>query len=250
MHGTVSANYAMWEADLVIGIGVRFDDRVTGDLSTFAKNATVIHIDIDPAELGKNVYAHIPIAGDVKQVLRELLKVLKAKSVKPDLKPWLEKIAGWKKEFPLRYEKSDRLIKPQFVIQQIYEVTKGEAFICTEVGQHQMWTAQYYALSEPRRFISSGGLGTMGFGLPAAMGVQIAHPDKIVFNIAGDGSIQMNSQEFATIAQNKLPINVAILNNHNLGMVRQWQELFFEERYSHTNMSGQPDFVKLWKLTT
>jgi len=245
MHGTVSANYAMWEADLVIGIGVRFDDRVTGDLSTFAKNATVIHIDIDPAELGKNVYAHIPIAGDVKQVLRELLKVLKAKSVKPDLKPWLEKIAGWKKEFPLRYEKSDRLIKPQFVIQQIYEVTKGEAFICTEVGQHQMWTAQYYALSEPRRFISSGGLGTMGFGLPAAMGVQIAHPDKIVFNIAGDGSIQMNSQEFATIAQNKLPINVAILNNHNLGMVRQWQELFFEERYSHTNMSGQPDFVKL-----
>lgn len=245
MHGTVSANYAMWEADLIIGIGVRFDDRITGKLSTFAQNATVIHIDIDPAEISKNVPARISLAGDVKNILKEFLKILKAKRVKPNFGTWLEQIAAWKKEFPLKYEQTGSIIKPQYVIQQIYEATKGEAYICTEVGQHQMWSAQYYASSKPRRFISSGGLGTMGFGLPAAMGVQMAHPDQVVFNIAGDGSIQMNSQEFATIAQNKLPVNVAIINNHNLGMVRQWQELFFEERYSHTDMSGQPDFVKL-----
>ncbi|WP_227764490.1 biosynthetic-type acetolactate synthase large subunit [Zhaonella formicivorans] len=245
MHGTAYANYAVWESDLLIGLGVRFDDRVTGKLSTFASQAKVIHIDIDPAELGKNVVAHVPIAGDVKEALSELLKVLKAKGCNLDLASWRQKIDNWKREYPLRYEKSGNVIKPQYVIEQINEVTKGEAYIVTEVGQHQMWAAQYYQSSKPRTFFTSGGLGTMGFGLPAAMGVQMAHPEAVVFNIAGDGSIQMNSQEFATIVHNKLPINVAILNNHYLGMVRQWQELFFGKRYSHTDMTGQPDFVKL-----
>lgn len=245
MHGTAYANYALWETDLIIGLGVRFSDRVTGKLETFAQKAKVIHVDIDPAEINKNVAAHIPIVGDVKEVLQELVKVLKAKEYRPNLDLWWEQIAAWKGEYPLKYEETTAVIKPQYVIQQISELTNGEAFITTEVGQNQMWAAQYYAATKPRHFISSGGLGTMGFGLPAALGVQIAHPEAVVFNIAGDGSIQMNSQEFATIVQHNLPVNVAILNNRNLGMVRQWQELFFEGRYSHTDMSGQPDFVKL-----
>lgn len=245
MHGAAYANYALWETDLIIGLGVRFSDRVTGNLQTFARKAKVIHVDIDPAEIGKNVAAHIPVVGDVKEVLQELLKVLKAKEAKLQIGPWLEQIAAWKREYPLRYEQSREVIKPQYVVQQICEATRGEAFITTEVGQNQMWAAQYYAVSKPRHFITSGGLGTMGFGLPAAVGVQIAHPEAVVFNIAGDGSIQMNSQEFATIVQHQLPVNVAILNNRYLGMVRQWQELFFEKRYSHIDMSFQPDFVKL-----
>lgn len=245
MHGTAYANYAVCECDLIIGLGVRFDDRVTGKLSNFATQAKVIHVDIDPAEVGKNVAVHIPVTGNVKVALQEMLKVLKAKDCRLDLTAWWDKINGWREQFPLRYEQGGKLIKPQYVIQQIYEATKGEAYITTEVGQHQMWAAQYYTITRPRTFITSGGLGTMGFGLPAAMGVQMAHPGAVVFDIAGDGSIQMNSQEIATIVHNKLPVNVAILNNHYLGMVRQWQELFFEKRYSHTDMSGQPDFVKL-----
>ncbi|MDS1029329.1 biosynthetic-type acetolactate synthase large subunit [Bacillota bacterium LX-D] len=245
MHGTAYANYAAYESDLIFGIGVRFDDRVTGRLDTFGTQAKIIHIDIDPAEIGKNVQVDIPLAGDVKKVLQELNKVLENKGYRPAIEPWKQKIAEWKNKYPLKYETVPGVIKPQFVVEQIYAATNGEAYICTEVGQNQMWAAQYYSSLKPRNFITSGGLGTMGFGLPAAMGVQMAHPEAVVFNIAGDGSIQMNSQEFATIVQNKLPINVAILNNHTLGMVRQWQELFFDKHYSHTSMTGQPDFVKL-----
>lgn len=240
MHGTVCANYAVSEADLLLAIGMRFDDRVTGNLSTFAPKAEIIHIDIDAAEIGKNVYADIPIVGDAKEVLREMLQRIKDKGYSE----WQNRIQSWQKEYPLKYNQDGKL-KPQFVIQEICELTNGEAYIATEVGQNQMWAAQYYKCNYPRRFISSGGLGTMGFGLPAAIGVQVAHPEAVVFDIAGDGSVQMTSQELATAVQYRLPINVAILNNGCLGMVRQWQELFFKERYSETDLSSSPDFVKL-----
>ncbi|WRO20271.1 biosynthetic-type acetolactate synthase large subunit [Metallumcola ferriviriculae] len=241
MHGTAYANYAITDSDLVIGLGVRFDDRVTGRLDMFAPNATIIHVDIDPAEISKNIRADIPLVGNVREVLADLLKEVEPRQHQA----WLDKVEQWRRNHPLNYDQDNEVIKPQYVVEQICDITRGEAFIATEVGQNQMWAAQFYQCKYPRRFISSGGLGTMGFGLPAAIGVQLAHPDSVVFNIAGDGSIQMNSQEFATAVQYGLPIKVAILNNHYLGMVRQWQELFYDRRYSYTHMEGGPDFVKL-----
>ncbi|MGE5372230.1 MAG: biosynthetic-type acetolactate synthase large subunit [Solirubrobacterales bacterium] len=244
MHGTRYANYAINETDLIIAVGVRFDDRVTGKLDTFAPHAKVIHIDIDAAEIGKNVCVDVPIVGDVKQVLQELLPRVKSVSERSH---WHSQIATWKRDFPLSYgeQSPDQPIKPQFVIEKIYEVTKGDAIITTEVGQHQMWSAQYFKYDKPRSFVTSGGLGTMGFGLPAAVGAQIGCPDARVIDIAGDGSIQMNIQELCTAVEQCLPIVVCILNNQFLGMVRQWQELFYDRRYSHSDIQLQPDFVKL-----
>lgn len=239
MHGTKYANFAVCECDLLIAVGARFDDRVTGKLETFANEAKVIHIDIDPAEIGKNVRVDIPVNGDVKIVLKQLMDILQ-----PRLgEAWREKIQTWKKEYPIDFCDNGDL-KPQAVIQEIYRQTGGNARITTEVGQHQMWTAQYYTFSKPRSFISSGGLGTMGYGMPAAIGVQAGCPDDTVFDIAGDGSIQMNIQELCTAVNYELPINVAVMDNGFLGMVRQWQELFYNRRYSHTKLFN-PDFVKL-----
>ncbi|MDD2553166.1 MAG: biosynthetic-type acetolactate synthase large subunit [Desulfotomaculaceae bacterium] len=239
MHGTKYANFAVSDCDLLIAVGARFDNRVTGKVETFASKAKIIHIDIDPAEIDKNVKVDIPIEGDVKIVLDQLLAVLR-----PNLEEaWREKIKAWKREYPLKYCKSGN-IKPQYVIQEIYNLTEGNARITTEVGQHQMWTAQYYSFTKPRSFITSGGLGTMGFGLPAAIGVQVGCPDEVVFDIAGDGSIQMNIQELCTAVNYNLPINVAILNNGYLGLVRQWQEMFYNRRYSQSELLN-PDFVKL-----
>ncbi|MEG6616953.1 biosynthetic-type acetolactate synthase large subunit [Peptococcaceae bacterium 1198_IL3148] len=240
MHGTRYANYAVSECDLLLAVGVRFDDRVTSKIESFAKDATIIHIDIDPAELGKNVRVDVPIVGNVSIVLKQLLERLAAKL--PGA--WQEKINRWKKEYPLNYQVSDVTIKPQQVISEIYNVTGGNARITTEVGQHQMWAAQYYNYTKPRSFISSGGLGTMGYGFPAAIGVQVGCPDEVVFDIAGDGSIQMNIQELGTAVNYDLPVNVAVMNNGYLGMVRQWQELFYNRRYSQSEMTS-PDFVKL-----
>ena len=243
MHGTRYANYAVSECDLLITAGARFDDRVTGNLASFAPHAQVIHIDVDAAEIGKNVGTHVPIVGDVKQVLTEIIHRVKAR---PERTEWHELIDRWKEDFPLSYEPlNDEVIMPQFVIEKIYDVTQGKAIITTEVGQHQMWTAQYYRFTQPRTFISSGGLGTMGFGLPAAIGAQIGCPERKVINIAGDGSIQMNIQELCTAVEQKLPIITCILNNQYLGMVRQWQQLFYEGRYSYTDIALQPDFVLL-----
>jgi len=243
MHGTRYANYAIGECDVLIAMGVRFDDRVTGKIAHFAPHAKVIHMDIDAAEIGKNVEVDVPIVGDLKEILQGILPRLEAKS---NLSAWHETIERWKDEYPLCYAASveDR-IPPQHIIEKISEITQGEAIITTEVGQHQMWTSQYYKFRHPRSFISSGGLGTMGYGFPAAIGAKIACPDKTVIDIAGDGSIQMNIQELGTAVQYKLPIIICILNNHYLGMVRQWQGLFYGGRYSHTDMSHQPDFVKL-----
>ncbi|MDD5748534.1 MAG: biosynthetic-type acetolactate synthase large subunit [Actinomycetota bacterium] len=248
MHGTSYANYAMMESDLVVAIGARFDDRITGHLDTFASKAKVIHIDIDPAEIGKNVKVDIPVVGDAKTVLRELIKELekRAREAPPkDLKQWHRTINRWKKEYPL-FIPDDGLC-PQFVIDMVYRKTKGKAVIVTEVGQNQMWAAQFYKASIPRNFISSGGLGTMGFGLPAAIGAKIGRPHEVVIDIAGDGSIQMTSQELATAVIEKVPVKVFVLNNGYLGMVRQWQELFYGKRYSHTclHCDVSPDFVKL-----
>ncbi len=244
MHGTRYANYAVCNCDCLIAVGARFDDRVTGKVAAFAPNAKIVHIDIDPAEIGKNVRVDVPIAGDVRLVLSELNPRIEA-SIQ-DRQEWLDQIAQWKKEYPLQYEQSSDKIKPQQVIEQIYESTKGEAIITTEVGQHQMWTAQYYKFNRPRTLVTSGGLGTMGFGLPAAVGAQIGCPDTLVFDISGDGSFQMNSQELATAVAYQLPIKVAILNNGFLGMVRQWQQLFHGGRYSQTDLLAvNPDFVKL-----
>jgi acetolactate synthase-1/2/3 large subunit len=247
MHGTRAANYAMDEADLIVGVGVRFDDRVTGKLSEFAPHAKFIHIDVDPAEISKNVAAHIPIVGDAKNVLARLTTEYRALGAdRARLEDWWSRIEGWRKQHPLRYDDTeDSEIRPQRAIQAVFEVTGGEAIITSDVGQHQMWTAQYYDFPEPRRWINSGGLGTMGFGLPAAMGAAVGCPDKTVVCIAGDGSVQMNAQELATCAQNKIPIKVVIVNNGYLGMVRQWQELFWDKRYSHVDMGSFPDFVKL-----
>jgi len=248
MHGTKYANLAFVNADLIIGIGVRFDDRVTGKLSEFAKNAEIIHVDIDPAEIGKNVKVKIPIVGDAKAILVDLFKeyenIVKAKG-EANRDEWLKTIKEWKIKYPVRYDKNSNLLKPGFIIETLYEITKGDAIICTEVGQNQMWAAQFYKTLYPRTFISSGGLGTMGFGLPASVGAQFGRPDKLVFDIAGDGSIQMNSHEFATAIVNKLPIKIILLNNGYLGMVKQWQELFYAERYSETCIRGCVDFIKL-----
>jgi acetolactate synthase-1/2/3 large subunit len=247
MHGTRAANYAMDEADLICAVGARFDDRVTGKLSEFAPRAKFIHIDVDPAEISKNVPAHIPIVGDAKNVLSRLVveyRALEAQSSR--LEDWWSRIESWREQYPLRYEdSSDSEIKPQFLIQALHEATGGEAILTSDVGQHQMWAAQYYQFPAPRRWINSGGLGTMGFGLPAAMGAAVACPDRLVCCIAGDGSVQMNAQELATCAQEDIPIKVFIMNNGYLGMVRQWQELFWDGKYSQVETGKYPDFVKL-----
>jgi acetolactate synthase-1/2/3 large subunit len=247
MHGTYAANTAVTQCDLLIAIGSRFDDRVTGKLESFAPSARIIHVDIDPSSISKNVSVNVPIVGDAKNILARMVKVLKEQGDvwKAIRKPWLAEVGQYSAEHPLSYEPSQEVIKPQYVIQQIHRLTKGEAIVATEVGQHQMWTAQFYRFTRPRTILSSGGLGTMGYGLPAAIGAQVAFPDRIVFDIAGEGSFQMNVQELATAVQYGLPIKVAILNNHSLGMVRQWQELFFNKRYSETSLEVQPDFVRL-----
>ncbi|MFL5864115.1 MAG: biosynthetic-type acetolactate synthase large subunit, partial [Solirubrobacteraceae bacterium] len=247
MHGTRTANYALDEADLIVAVGARFDDRVTGKLSEFAPRAKFIHIDIDPAEISKNVPAHIPIVGDAKRILPRLVE--EYRSLEPDagrLNAWWERIDRWRAQYPLRYEDSaDHEIKPQLLVQALYEATRGDAVVVSDVGQHQMWTAQHFHFAKPRRWINSGGLGTMGFGLPAAMGAQVGCPDETVVCVAGDGSVQMNMQELATCAEEKIPIKVFIMNNGYLGMVRQWQELFWDKRYSQVDMGQYPDFVKL-----
>lgn len=248
MHGTCRANMAISNADLVIAIGARFDDRVTGRIDKFAPHAKIVHIDIDPTSISKNVVVDIPVVGDARKVLQQILQILKkakyAKVKTPKRTEWLNKIEAWKREMTLAYS-MDGELKPQYVVEKIYEVTRGEALITTEVGQNQMWAVQYYHFKRPRMLFTSGGLGTMGYGLPAALGVQVARPDKLVIDIAGDGSIQMNSQELATAVQYDLPVKVAILNNGYLGMVRQWQELFHDKRYAAVDSSAQPDFVKL-----
>ena len=248
MHGTFRANMSLGECDLLIGVGVRFDDRVTGKTDTFAPHAKIVHIDIDPTSIRKNVAVAVPVVGDCKVslgLLNEMLDNTELGDLDARRRPWLEKIANWKSTQPLAYEQGKEKIKPQFVVEKLFELTRGEAIITTEVGQNQMWTAQYYHFDRPNHFISSGGLGTMGFGLPAALGAQIAFPDKLVVDVAGDGSIQMNIQEMATAVQYCLPVKVAILNNGYLGMVRQWQQIFYERRYSCTTMDYAPDFAKL-----
>jgi acetolactate synthase-1/2/3 large subunit len=250
MHGTYRANMAITDCDVLIAIGSRFDDRVTGKIAGFAPHAKIIHVDIDPTSISKNVNVDIPIVGDVNEVLGDILKCLdkekKLTSYRKGLKEWNQQIDLWKEKHKLDYVQKERgKIKPQYVVEKLYEVTKGDAIITTEVGQHQMWAAQYYLIDKPRTFLTSGGLGTMGYGLPAAIGAQIANPKKTVIDIAGDGSIQMNIQELATAVQYKLPVIVAILNNHFLGMVRQWQGLFFDKRYSASCIQTQPDFVKV-----
>ncbi|MDH4232881.1 MAG: biosynthetic-type acetolactate synthase large subunit [Nitrospirota bacterium] len=248
MHGTYYANKSIQESDLLVAIGMRFDDRVTGKISAFAPNAKIIHIDIDPTSIRKNVRVDVPIVGDVKKVLTTMNTVLK-EEVKETWhevrKAWLKQIADWRAERPLTYDKEADIIKPQYVIEKIYELTKGDAIIATEVGQNQMWAAQFFKYDKPRTWLSSGGLGTMGYGFPAAIGAQLAFPNRLVIDVAGDGSIQMNIQELATAVINKLPVKVAILNNGFLGMVRQWQELFFQERYAHTRLDASVDFVKI-----
>ena len=247
MHGTYAANMAVTHCDLLIAVGSRFDDRVTGKVETFAPSARIIHVDIDPSSISKSVTVDIPIVGDARNVLDRMVKLLKDRGDvwKATQGPWLEEVRKYAKVHPLHYESSEDVIKPQYVIEQIHALTKGQAIVATEVGQNQMWTAQFYRFAQPRTLLSSGGLGTMGYGLPASIGAQVAFPDRIVFDIAGEGSFQMNVQELATAVQYHLPVKVAILNNKYLGMVRQWQELFFDQRYSETSMDGQPDFVRL-----
>ncbi|NOQ95275.1 MAG: biosynthetic-type acetolactate synthase large subunit [Desulfobacterales bacterium] len=247
MHGTYRANMSIGSCDLLIGIGVRFDDRVTGKIDTFAPHAKIIHIDIDPTSIRKNIPVAVPIVGDCKIALGELKKLMDEEALIIDPyknKPWLDQIEEWKNTNPLSYEQMD-IIKPQYVIERLYDMTKGQAIITTEVGQNQMWAAQYYHFDQPNSFITSGGLGCMGFGFPAAIGAQVASQDKLVVDIAGDGSIQMNIQEMATAVQYSLPVKIVILNNKYLGMVRQWQQLFYEKRYASTNIEETPDFVKL-----
>src|SRR5881227_618361 len=248
MHGTRTANYSMDEADLICAIGARFDDRITGKLSEFAPRAKFIHIDIDPAEISKNVPAHIPIVGDAKKVLPKLTREYRAlETDAPRLDGWWERIRGWQERNPLRYEDSEGSeIKPQYMIQAMYEATGGEAIVTSDVGQHQMWCAQYFHFSKPRRWINSGGLGTMGFGLPSSIGAKMGCPDQTVVCLAGDGSLQMTSQELATAVSEDIAVKVFIMNNGYLGMVRQWQELFWDKRYSAVDMgTTTPDWVKL-----
>jgi len=249
MHGTYCANMAVMESDLLVAIGARFDDRVTGRLEAFAPHARVIHIDIDPTSISKNVRVDLPIVGDCKRVITRMLALLEDEDTgayKQSLEKWHHQIERWRAVHNLDYQQKGDVIKPQFVIEKIYELTKGDAIITTEVGQNQMWTAQYYPFSKPRTLLTSGGLGTMGYGFPAAMGAQIALPNRLVIDIAGDGSFQMNSQELATVAQYQLPIKVAILNNGYLGMIRQWQELFYEKRYASSSIKEvSPDLIKL-----
>ncbi|MCI0529716.1 MAG: biosynthetic-type acetolactate synthase large subunit [Nitrospira sp.] len=243
MHGTKYANFAMDSADLIIALGARFDDRITGKVSEFAKHAKIVHVDIDAVEISKIIHAHIPIRGDVKRVLTLMLKKLEGIKLKIRDK-WHQQIREWKTQHPLTYLNPEDYVMPQYVVEQIYEATKGEAIITVGVGQHQMWAAQYYRFQAPRHWVSSSGLGTMGFGFPAAIGAKVAYPNKTVFTIDGDGSFQMTIQELATAVDYHIPVKIAILNNRFLGMVRQWQQLFFKGRYSHTFL-GSPDFTKI-----
>ncbi len=249
MHGTYAANMAINNADLVLAIGARFDDRVTGKISEFAPKATFVHVDIDPTSIQKNVPVHVPLVADCKSALTALRGVLEPTLESTDYEfahaVWVRQVQEWAETHPLRYKKESEHIKPQQVVEKIYEISNGEAIIATEVGQNQMWAAQYYRFKEPNSFLSSGGLGTMGYGFPAAIGAQIAYPDRLVVNIAGDGSIQMNIQEMMTAVCNNLPVKIVILNNGYLGMVRQWQELFYNRNYCETCMDAQPDFVRL-----
>jgi acetolactate synthase-1/2/3 large subunit len=249
MHGTIEANMAMQHCDVLLAVGARFDDRVIGNPKHFAQETRrIIHVDVDPSSISKRVRVDVPIVGDVSQVLDEILKLIQSDSSKPEevaLKAWWAQIELWRAQDCLKYDRASAVIKPQFVIEKLYEVTQGDAYVTSDVGQHQMWAAQYYPFNKPRRWINSGGLGTMGFGLPAAMGVQMAFPDAMVACVTGEGSIQMNIQELSTCKEWNLPIKVILLNNGVLGMVRQWQEFFYEERYAESYMNSLPDFVKL-----
>jgi acetolactate synthase-1/2/3 large subunit len=250
MHGTFYANMAVTNSDLLIALGARFDDRVTGKIATFAPNAKIIHVDVDPTSIKKNVRVDLPVVGVLPKVLPPLVKGLKKKSAELEeavaaTQPWRDQVNEWKEQHPMTYKNTKTTIKPQYVIEKLCELADDDAIITTEVGQHQMWTAQFYNFSMPRTFITSGGLGTMGFGLPAALGAQAAFPKRQVIDISGDGSFQMNSQELATLVQYRLPVKIVILNNNFLGMVRQWQQLFFDKRYSQTCMELPIDFIKL-----
>ncbi len=248
MHGTYRANMTIHESDLILAIGARFDDRVTGNVAKFAPNATIVHIDIDPSAISKNIVVHVPVVGDVKGVLASLNRLQKKEEepVWAEIRDkWLDQVRQWSDERPLTYDRDSHQIKPQYVIERLSELAPDDTIIATEVGQNQMWTAQFYQFTKPRTLLSSGGLGTMGYGFPAAMGAQFANPDRLVVDIAGDGSIQMNIQELATVAQHNLPVKILILNNCFLGMVRQWQELFYDARYSSTCLASNPDFVKI-----
>ncbi len=248
MHGTYCANMAVAHSDVLIAVGARFDDRVTGRLDAFAPKAKIVHLDIDPSSISKNVVVHIPIVGDCRDGLHQLNNLVRKQDPRDwaaERAPWLEQIQSWNKKHPLTYKKSKTTIKPQLVVEKLWELSDGEAYITTEVGQNQMWAAQFYRFKRPRCLMTSGGLGAMGYGFPAAMGVQVAKPGAIVIDIAGDGSILMNIQELTTVVEHNLPVKIAILNNGYLGMVRQWQQLLYEKRYSQTCLSAQPDFVRL-----
>jgi acetolactate synthase-1/2/3 large subunit len=246
MHGTYEANMAMHDCDVMLCIGARFDDRITGRTDAFSPNSKKIHIDIDPSSINKNIKVDVPIIGDVANVIGDMLEALKAEGKKPDTKAWWQLIATWRGRNSLAYKKNNDVIMPQYAIQRLYEATRGrDSYITTEVGQHQMWAAQFYGFEEPKRWMTSGGLGTMGYGLPAALGVQVAHPNSLVVDIAGDASVQMTMQEMATAVQYELPIKIFILNNQYMGMVRQWQELLHGGRYSESYSQALPDFVKL-----
>jgi acetolactate synthase-1/2/3 large subunit len=250
MHGTYYANMAVTNCDLLMAVGARFDDRVTGKIATFAPHAKIIHLDVDPTSIKKNVRVDLPIVGDVREVLAKMLKVAEEREdrvaeFRESIKPWLKEVDGWKAKHPLTYKQATSVIKPQYVIQKLRELSADDAIIATDVGQHQMWTAQFFTFTKPRTLLSSGGLGTMGYGLPAAMGAQAAFPKRQVIVVCGDGGFQMNMQELATLVQNRLPVKICILNNNFLGMVRQWQELFFGKRYSQTCLELPIDFIKL-----
>ncbi len=249
MHGCYAANKAINSCDLIMAVGARFDDRVTGRISAFAPNARIVHIDIDPTSIRKNVNVHVPVVGDCHEALKGLLSILSSrnqeKNWEQDHSDWIKQLRSWDKDCPVCYQNAKDGVKPQAVIEALHRISEGNAIIATEVGQNQMWAAQFYGFDKPRTLLTSGGLGTMGYGLPAAIGAQFAFPDSLVVNVAGDGSIQMNIQELATAIENKLPVKILILNNSKLGMVRQWQELFYNKNYSFTDMEAQPDFVKL-----
>jgi acetolactate synthase-1/2/3 large subunit len=248
MHGTYEANMAMHDCDVLIAIGARFDDRVTGKIAEFCPHAKIVHIDIDPSSISKTISVDVPIVGNVADVLNDMNQLLSVNKTKPDqsaLTDWWNIINGWRAKKCMSYDRNSDQIKPQAVVEMVHEITKGDAYVTSDVGQHQMWAAQYYGFSKPNRWINSGGLGTMGFGLPAAMGVQLAFPEETVICITGEGSIQMCIQELSTCLQYGLPVKIVALNNRYLGMVRQWQEFFYQNRYSHSYMESLPDFVKL-----